>query len=153
MRWKNGLVAHSRAGRRASRRRCRGCGREVTPGTGRARSASRCAGHAEGTRSGLERAKGIATRLRAALLTADADALTSPVAQIRIPTGAAGTVRNIDVLHMPLTVGGLRKSREFTPAVWHEGVEIEWKPGHRIRVMHTLPTRWPLTGRASRRVP
>jgi hypothetical protein len=86
----------------------------------------------------LERAQHIATHLRAALLTPDADALTSLVAQIRIPTGSAGKVRNIDVLHMLFTVSGLRKSREFTEAVWRESVEIEWKPGHHIRVMHPL---------------
>lgn len=87
----------------------------------------------------LERARQMATHLRAALLTPDADALTSVVAQIRIPTtGAAGKVRNIDVLHMLFTVSELRKSREFTQAVWRDSVEIEWKPGHRIRVMHPL---------------
>jgi hypothetical protein len=86
----------------------------------------------------LERAQRIATRLRAALLTPDAAGLTSLVAQIRIPTGSAGKVRNIDVLHMLFTVSGLRKSREFTQAVLRESVEIEWKPGHRIRVMHPL---------------
>ena len=64
--------------------------------------------------------------------------LTSLVAQIRIPTGTGGKVRNIDVLHMLYTVSGLRKSREFTQAVWRGSVEIEWKPGHRIRVMHPL---------------
>ena len=86
----------------------------------------------------LERARQMATHLRAALLTPDADALTSLVAQIRIPTGSAGKVRNIDVLHLLFTVSGLRKSREFTQAVWRDSVEIEWKPGHRIRVMHPL---------------
>jgi hypothetical protein len=86
----------------------------------------------------LERAQRIAARLRAALLTPGADAPTSLVAQIRIPTGAAGKVRNIDVLHMLFTVSGLRKSREFTQAVWRDSVEVEWKPGHRIRVMHPL---------------
>lgn len=86
----------------------------------------------------LERAQRIATHLRAALLTPDADALTSLVAQIRIPTGSGGKVRNIDVLHLLFNVSGLRKSREFTQAVWRESVEIEWKPGQRIRVMHPL---------------
>lgn len=86
----------------------------------------------------LERARRIATRLRAAVLTPEGGALTSLVAQIRIPIGPAGKVRNIDVLHLLYTVGGLRKSREFTQAVWRESVEIEWKPGHRIRVMHPL---------------
>jgi hypothetical protein len=86
----------------------------------------------------LERARRIAANLRAALLTPDSNALTSLVAQIRIPTGSAGKVRNIDVLHLLFTVSGLRKSREFTQAVWRESVEIEWKSGHRIRVMHPL---------------
>jgi hypothetical protein len=86
----------------------------------------------------LERAQRIATHLRAALLTPDSSALTSLVAQIRIPSGSAGKVRNIDVLHLLFTVSGLRKSREFTQAVWHDSVEIEWKPGHHIRVMHPL---------------
>lgn len=86
----------------------------------------------------LERARRIAANLRAALLTPQDNALTSLVAQIRIPTGAAGKVRNIDVLHLLFTVSGLRKSRDFTQAVWRESVEIEWKPGHRIRVMHPL---------------
>lgn len=86
----------------------------------------------------LARAEQIAASLRAALLTPDSNALTSLVAQIRIPTGSAGKVRNIDVLHLLFTVSGLRKSREFTQAVWRDSVEIEWKPGHRIRVMHPL---------------
>lgn len=86
----------------------------------------------------LECAQRIAANLRAALLTPDSNALTSLVAQIRIPAGSAGKVRNIDVLHLLFTVSGLRKSREFTQAVWRDSVEIEWKPGHRIRVMHPL---------------
>ncbi|MBQ0942000.1 hypothetical protein KAK07_01495 [Ideonella sp. 4Y16] len=86
----------------------------------------------------LERAQHIATSLRASLLTPDSDALTSLVAQIRIRTGSAGKVRNIDVLHLLFTVSGLRQSREFTQAVWRDSVEIEWTPGHRIRVMHPL---------------
>lgn len=86
----------------------------------------------------LERARRIAVHLRAAMLTPQAATLTPLVSQIRIPTGSAGKVRNIDVLHLLFTVGGLRKSREFTQAVWRESVEIEWKPGHIIRVMHPL---------------
>ncbi|MEO8299806.1 MAG: hypothetical protein ABI574_18580 [Burkholderiales bacterium] len=86
----------------------------------------------------LVRAQSIAKQLRAALLTPQPEALTALVAQIRIPTGSDGKVRNIDVLHLLFTVSGLRKSREFTQAVWRDSVEIEWKPGHRIRVMHPL---------------
>ncbi|MBL8340450.1 MAG: hypothetical protein JNL30_03190 [Rubrivivax sp.] len=44
----------------------------------------------------------------------------------------------LDVLHLRFTIGGLRKSREVTHAVWRESVEVEWKPGRRIRVMHPL---------------
>ncbi len=86
----------------------------------------------------LERAQRIATTLHAALLTPEVDALTSLVAQIRVPAGPDGKVRNIDVLHLLYTVSGLRKSHEFTQAVRRDSVEIEWKPGHRIRVMHPL---------------
>jgi hypothetical protein len=86
----------------------------------------------------LERAQRIATELRAALVAPQAHELTSLVAQIRVPTGLQGKVRNIDVLYMLYTVSGLRKSREFTQAVWRESPEMEWKPGHRIRVMHPL---------------
>lgn len=87
---------------------------------------------------GLECAQRIAQDLRATLLMPDNQALTSLVAQIRIPVGPRGLVRNIDVLHLLYTVSGLRKSREFTAAVWRESVQMEWKRGHRIRVMHPL---------------
>jgi hypothetical protein len=86
----------------------------------------------------LALARRLATQLRAALLTPDPDALTALVAQIRVPAGMAGKVRHIDVLHMLFTVSGRRKSREFTQAVWRGSVQIEWKPGHIIRVMHPL---------------
>jgi hypothetical protein len=86
----------------------------------------------------LEYAQRIAQHLRATLLMPDSQALTSLVAQIRIPVGPRGLVRNIDVLHLLYTVSGLRKSREFTLAVWRESVQMEWKRGHRIRVMHPL---------------
>ena len=85
-----------------------------------------------------ERARYIATRLHATLLTPRPEALTSLVAQIRVPAGLGRTVRNIDVLHLLYTTGGLRKSREFTRSVWRDSVVIEWKPGRRIRVMHPL---------------
>jgi hypothetical protein len=86
----------------------------------------------------LARARRMAAHLHAALHTPRADALTSLVAQLRIPTGRDGKVRNIDVLHTLFTVSGVRKSHEFTRAVWRDSVEVEWKPGHRIRVMHPL---------------
>ncbi len=84
------------------------------------------------------RAQRIAQDLRAALVKPDSRALTSLVAQIRIPAGNDGRVRNIDVLHLLYTVSGLSKSQDFTEAVWRESVEMEWQPGHRIRVMHPL---------------
>jgi len=86
----------------------------------------------------VDRAQRIAHGLRAALVKPDSRALTSLVAQIRIPVGGDGRVRNIDVLHLLYTVSGLSKSKDFTEAVWRESVEMEWKPGHRIRVMHPL---------------
>lgn len=86
----------------------------------------------------LELAQRIARNLRAALVKPDPRALTSLVAQVRIPTGTDGQVRNIDVLHLLYTVSGLRKSVDFTEAVRRESVEMEWKRGHRIRVMHPL---------------
>lgn len=85
-----------------------------------------------------ELARHIAARLRATLLVPRPQALTSLVAQIRVPTGKDGAMRSIDVLHLLYTTGGLRKSREFTRSVWRDSVEIEWKPGRRIRVMHPL---------------
>ncbi|HSW04737.1 hypothetical protein [Aquabacterium sp.] len=86
----------------------------------------------------IDRARLIAKEMRAALIEPDHRALTSLVAQMRVPVGRQGLVRNIDVLHLLYTVSGLRKSAEFTAAVWRDSVEIEWKPGHRIRVMHPL---------------
>jgi hypothetical protein len=86
----------------------------------------------------LERAQRLAALMGGTLLTPRTHALTSLVAQIRIPTGRHGKARNIDVLHLLFTIGGLRRSREFTDAVWRESVEIEWKPGCRFRVMHPL---------------
>lgn len=91
---------------------------------------------------GLAHAQRIAQAMHAALIKPNERALTSLVAQIRVPvarkTQHSGVVRNIDVLHVLFTVSGLRKSVEFTNAVWRESIEIEWKPGHRIRVMHPL---------------
>lgn len=86
----------------------------------------------------LEHAQRMAAHLRATLLKSETDAMTSLVAQIRIPTASGRAFRNIDVLRLLYTISGLRKSREFTQGVWRESVEIEWKPGYRIRVMHPL---------------
>ncbi len=86
----------------------------------------------------IDHAERIARSLRAVLVRPSERARTSLVAQIRIPTGAHGRERNIDVLHLLYTVGGLRKSREFTDAVWRDSIEMEWRRGARIRVMHPL---------------
>lgn len=86
----------------------------------------------------LDQAERIACDLRAILVRPSDRAMTSLVAQIRIPVGAQGQVRNIDVLQLLFSVGGLRKSREFTDAVWRDSVEMEWQPGHHLRVMHPL---------------
>jgi hypothetical protein len=86
----------------------------------------------------LDQAERIARDLRALLVRPSDRALTALVAQIRIPIGTQGQVRNIDVLHLLFSVGGLRKSREFTDAVWRDSVEMEWQPGQRLRVMHPL---------------
>jgi hypothetical protein len=86
----------------------------------------------------LDQAERIARDLHAILVRPTDCALTALVAQIRIPIGTQGQVRNIDVLHLLFSVGGLRKSREFTDAVWRDSVEMEWQPGHHLRVMHPL---------------
>lgn len=87
---------------------------------------------------GLAPAAGLARALRGALVQPQERALTALVAQIRIPIGGDARVRNIDVLHLLYTVSGLRRSRDFTKAVWRDSIEIEWKPRHTIRVMHPL---------------
>ena len=86
----------------------------------------------------VDHAERIARGLRAILIRPSERARTSLVAQIRIPTGAHGRERNIDVLHLLYTVSGLRKSREFTDAVWRDSIEMEWRRGARMRVMHPL---------------
>jgi hypothetical protein len=87
-----------------------------------------------GTADDAER---IAKALRAALVRPTERALTSLVAQIRIPV-ADGRLRNVDLLHLLYTVGGPRKSREFTEAVVRDSVLVEWKRGQCIRMMHPL---------------
>jgi hypothetical protein len=72
----------------------------------------------------LAQARRLARRLHAALLVPQAETLTSLAGQIRIPAGEGGKVRNVDLLHLLYTVGGLRQSREFTRAVWRDSVQI-----------------------------
>lgn len=85
----------------------------------------------------IAKAHDIAQRLKAALVIPDQNALTSLVAQIRVPV-SGGKVRNIDVLHLLYTVSGLRKSGEFTRRVVRRSVEVQWRAGKSIRVMHPL---------------
>jgi hypothetical protein len=85
----------------------------------------------------LAKAHDIAQRLKAAVVIPDQNALTSLVAQIRVPV-SGGKVRNIDVLHLLYTVSGLRKSGEFTRRVVRRSVEVQWRAGKSIRVMHPL---------------
>ncbi|HEX6707824.1 MAG TPA: hypothetical protein VF169_23975 [Albitalea sp.] len=83
------------------------------------------------------KARDIARSLKAALVVPDRRALTSLIAQIRVPVGD-GKARNIDVLHSVYTVGGPRKSATFTRRVVQRSVEAQWRDGKAIRVMHPL---------------
>lgn len=86
---------------------------------------------------GIQKARDIAAALKAALVIPDKRALTALVAQIRIPARGS-KIKNIDVLHLLFTVGGLRKSNEFTKKVIGRSIEVEWRPKHFIRVMHPM---------------
>jgi hypothetical protein len=79
----------------------------------------------------------LATQLQARLVLPDPSALTSLVAQLRIPV-ADGKVRNIDVLQVLYTISGLAKSNEFTRRVRDNAVTVQIEPGFEIRVMHPL---------------
>ncbi|HSV45494.1 MAG TPA: hypothetical protein VLJ58_06855 [Ramlibacter sp.] len=79
----------------------------------------------------------LSRQLRAKLVLPDPAALTSLVAQLRIPV-ADGKVRNIDVLHLIYTISGLSKSNEFTRRVQVNAVTVQIEPGFEIRVMHPL---------------
>jgi len=79
----------------------------------------------------------MARLLTARLLEPRPESATSLVAQLRIPA-AGGKVANIDIVHMLYTVGGLRKSSEFTAAVVDNSIEVEWSAGKFIRVMDPL---------------
>jgi len=85
----------------------------------------------------LHEAQALAQALKAAVLVPNRDARTSLVAQVRIPV-RHGKVRNIDVLHLLYTVGGLRKSSDFTRQVLQRAVRAQWRDGRSIRVMHPL---------------
>jgi len=76
----------------------------------------------------------LAAAMRANVVTPPKRAMTSLVGQIRLPV-EGGKVRNVDVLHKLFTVSGLRKSTDFTNQVIQDSVQVEWRPGHFIRVM------------------
>lgn len=80
------------------------------------------------------RAHDLALALEAKLMLPPRTARTSLVAQLRLPV-AGGKERNIDVLHKLYTIGGLRKSSDFTKRVVRDSVEVEWRKGRFIRVM------------------
>lgn len=81
--------------------------------------------------------RALAERLRATLVLPDAAALTSLVAQLRIPV-QGGKVRNVDVLHLLYTTSGLKKSGEFTRRVRRNAVTVRIEPGFELRIMHPL---------------
>lgn len=82
----------------------------------------------------VARAHDLALALKARLILPPKASRTSLVAQLRFPV-AEGKERNIDVLHMLYTIGGLRKSSDFTKRVVQDSVEVEWRRGRFIRVM------------------
>jgi hypothetical protein len=82
-------------------------------------------------------ARFLAERLRATLVLPDAAALTSLVAQLRIPV-EGGKVRNVDVLHLLYTTSGLKKSSEFTRRVRRNALTVKIEPGFELRIMHPL---------------
>lgn len=88
-------------------------------------------GDALGEASG---ARKLAQALQATLLEPKKTSRTAIVAQLRIPT-REGEVANVDVLHLLYTLGGLKKSSEFTRRVIKDSVQVEWREGKFIRVM------------------
>jgi hypothetical protein len=79
----------------------------------------------------------LSRQLKAKLILPEPAALSSLVAQLRIPV-SNGKVRNIDVLHLLYTTSGLSKSNEFTRRVQTDAVTVQIEPGFEIRVMHPL---------------
>lgn len=80
------------------------------------------------------RALALARAIRARVDLPEKTSRTAIVAQLRL-RAPDGKERNIDVLHLLYTVAGLRKSAVFTKRVIEDGVIVEWKRGHFIRVM------------------
>jgi hypothetical protein len=85
----------------------------------------------------LKAARGLAGQLKATIQQVPNSAMTSLVAQVRIPR-PGGKVANIDVLHKLFTVSGLKKSTEFTKRVIMRSVQVQWGEGIVFRVMHPL---------------
>lgn len=85
----------------------------------------------------VARAHDLAQAIKARLMVPEETSMTSIVAQLRLPT-AHGKERNIDILHMLYTIGGLKKSSEFTQRVIQDSVKVEWRPGKFIQVMEPL---------------
>lgn len=79
----------------------------------------------------------LADALNAVALVPGQHARTALVGQVRLPAGG-GRAHNIDVLHQLYTVGGSRKSAEFTRRVSARAVEMVWRGRQAIRVMHPL---------------
>jgi hypothetical protein len=82
----------------------------------------------------VARAHDIARAIQARLVQPDPSARTALVAQLRLPV-TGGKERNIDILHLLYTVGGLKKSTAFTQKVIQDSVKVEWREGKFIRVM------------------
>ncbi len=86
----------------------------------------------------VQGALALSEALRAKLLVPEPTALTTLVAQLRIPV-EGGKVRNIDVLHLLYTISGLKKSNEFTRRVVNNAVTVQLDDGQiSIRIMHPL---------------
>jgi hypothetical protein len=85
----------------------------------------------------LKAARELARQLKATIQQVPNSAMTSLVAQVRIPR-PGGKVANIDVLHKLFTVSGLKKSTEFTNRVIARSVQVQWGEGIVFRVMHPL---------------
>lgn len=86
----------------------------------------------------LDEARLLARRLGGKLRVPPARALTSLVAQVRLPLPSSGLERNIDVLHKLYDLGGLRKSTHFTHRAIARARVVEIESGVRFQVLHPL---------------
>ena len=82
-------------------------------------------------------ARQLARALNARLEEMPAEAVSSLVAQIRIPAGH-GLEHNIDVIHHLYAAGGLRKTVEFTKRTQRRALTAQLEQGWTIRVLHPL---------------